>query len=151
MKPLIILLSTFIITLLVQKLTRKSINYIFAGRIAMSIMLIFTALGHFIFTEGMIKMIPDFLPHKNHLVILTGILEIVISISLFSTNLRPIFGWILIVFLIVILPTNIKASMENLNYQTGSYNRNGLSYLWFRIPLQLLFIGWSYFFTIIKQ
>ena len=53
-------------------------------------------------------------------------------------------------FFIAILPANIKASMENINYQTGELDGIGLEYLWFRIPLQLFFIVWV-FFTAIKR
>ncbi len=40
--------------------------------------------------------------------------------------------------------------MENINYQTGELDGNGLDYLWFRIPLQVFFIVWV-FFTAIKS
>ena len=56
----------------------------------------------------------------------------------------------LILFFIAILPANIKASLENINYQTGELNGNGIEYLWFRIPLQIVFILWVYFTTIKK-
>ena len=41
-------------------------------------------------------------------------------------------------------------SMENINYQTGELDGSGLEYLWFRIPLQLIFIGWVYITTFKK-
>lgn len=116
----------------------------------MCAMLLFTALGHFLFTEGMSKMIPDFIPLKSTVTILTGVLEIVIAIGLLFPNYQKTTGWILIAFLLLMLPANIKASLENLNYQTGAYDGKGLSYLWFRIPLQVFFIAWVYFFTLKK-
>lgn len=150
MKPLFILLLTFLVTVGFQKLFFKTINYSLSGRIAMCAMLLFTALGHFLFTEGMSKMIPDFIPLKSTVTILTGILEIVISIGLLFPNYQKTTGCILIVFLLLMLPANIKASLENLNYQTGNYDGKGITYLWFRIPLQLFFIAWVYFFTLRK-
>ncbi|WP_408031901.1 DoxX family protein [Tenacibaculum xiamenense] len=139
------------LSIIIQKLLNQDINFAFAGRLALSVMLIFTTIGHFIFTEGMSKMIPHFIPLKKSIVILTGFLELLISVGIFIPNIRLLSGWGLIVFLIIIVPTNIKASIENLNYQTGSYDGNGLSYLWFRIPLQLFFICWTYFFVILKK
>ncbi|MGG6230383.1 DoxX family protein [Tenacibaculum sp. SDUM215027] len=150
MKPLFILLLTFLVTVGVQKLFFKTINYSLSGRIAMCTMLLFTALGHFVFTEGMSKMIPNFIPLRSSIVTLTGVLEIMLAIGLLLPNYVKITGWILILFLLLILPTNIKASLENLNYQTGNYDGKGITYLWFRIPLQLFFIAWVYFFTLRK-
>lgn len=148
MKPLIVLLIIFIISTGVQKLFLKSANYTLSSRIAMSAMLLFTALGHFLFTEGMSKMIPDFIPQKSTVTILTGILEIILAIGLLLPNYQKITGWVLIIFLLFMLPANIKASLENLNYQTGTYDGKGIGYLWFRIPLQVFFIAWVYFSTI---
>ena len=51
-------------------------------------------------------------------------------------------------FFIAIIPANIKASMENINYQTGELDGSGLEYLWFRIPLQVFFIVWVFFSAI---
>ena len=39
-------------------------------------------------------------------------------------------------------------ALENINYQTGELNGPGLSYLWFRIPMQILFMVWVYFSAI---
>ena len=148
MKPLFILLLTFIISIGIQKLILKDINYLLSARIAMCAMLLFTALGHFLFTEGMSKMIPNFIPLKPTLVLVTGVLEIILAIGLLFPNYQKTTGWILIVFLLLMLPANVKASLENLNYQTGTYDGKGLSYLWLRAPLQLFFIAWIYFSTI---
>ncbi|GFD82909.1 DoxX family protein [Tenacibaculum mesophilum] len=150
MKPLFILLLTFIVSIGIQRLISKNINYLLSARIAMCTMLLFTALGHFLFTDGMSKMIPNFIPLKPTLVLATGILEIILAIGLLLPVYQKTTAWILIFFLLLMLPANIKASLENLNYQTGTYNGKGLSYLWFRIPLQLFFIAWVYFSTLKK-
>ncbi len=150
MKPLFVLLFVFLISIGIQKLLLKNINYSLSGRIAMCAMLLFTALGHLLFTEGMSKMIPDFIPLKSTVTILTGVLEIVMAIGLLFPNYQKTTGWILIAFLLLMLPANIKASLENLNYQTGTYDGKGLSYLWFRIPLQVFFIAWVYFSSLKK-
>ena len=110
----------------------------------MSFMLLFTATGHFLFTKGMSMMIPNFIPFKESLVYLTGFFEILIAFGLIIQNLKVISGWILIIFLLLMLPANIYASINNVNYQDGSFNGNGIIYLWFRIPLQILFITWAF-------
>ena len=114
----------------------------------MAAMLLFTAMGHFMFTEGMAAMMPDFVPFKKEMVYATGVLEILFAIGLLIPILKIRTAWLLILFFILILPANIKAAAENINYQTGELNGNGLDYLWFRIPLQIFFILWVYFTTI---
>ncbi|WP_405379719.1 hypothetical protein [Maribacter sp. LLG6340-A2] len=150
MKPLIVLISVFFIGLFIIKLRTKKTDWKLAGRIAMSAMLMFTAVAHFVFTDGMTQMIPDFFPLKKELVYVTGFLEFLFAVALLIPRTKTIAGWALIVFLLSILPANIKASIENINYQTGEMNGNGIEYLWFRIPLQMLFIAWV-FFTVIKD
>jgi len=148
MKPLLILLSSFLISLIVIKITNKEYDFALSGRIAMSIMLVFTAIGHFVFTKGMTLMIPSFIPYKETFVHLTGLFEILLAIGLLIPRFKYITGCILIIFLLLMLPANIYASMNNVNYQKGTFDGSGLTYLWFRIPLQFLFIVWTYLSTI---
>ena len=145
MKPLLVLLISFVLTLLVLRFITRDWNMALAGRIAMSIMLAFTAIAHFAFAEGMTAMIPSFLPMKEQLVTITGVMEFLFAIALLLPNYRTVTGWLLIAFFLAILPANIKASLEHINYQTGTTDGPGLMYLWFLIPLQLFFIFWVYF------
>lgn len=144
MKPLIVLLSVFAISLLTTKFVRGNLELALSGRIAMSAMLVFTAIAHFAFTKGMAMMLPDFIPFKTGIVYLTGIIEIAAAIGLFIPNFRVITAWLLIAFFILILPANIFAAIKHIDYQKGTFDGNGLTYLWFRVPLQILFIIWVY-------
>lgn len=144
MKPLIVLLTVFVVFLLVTKIFRGTCELALSGRIAMSAMLVFSAIGHFAFTEGMSLMIPDFIPFKTETVYLTGIAEIIFAFGLLLPNYRILTAWLLIIFLILVLPANIYASIKQVNYQKATFDGSGLSYLWFRIPLQILFIVWTY-------
>ena len=150
MKPLIVLVLASLISLVVLKITSGKYNLNLSIRIGMSVMLLFTALGHFLFPNGMALMIPDLIPFKKELIYLTAFLEILGAIGLHIPQFRRFTAWSLIVFFILMLPANIKASMIHLNYQKGTYDGPGLMYLWFRIPLQLLFI-FSVYFSSIKN
>lgn len=144
MKPLIVLLAVFFSSLFVAKLFRGNFEVALSGRIAMAAMLLFTAVAHFAFTKGMAMMLPDFVPYKTETVYLTGIIEIIAAIGLFVPNFRVITAWLLIAFFILILPSNIYAAIKHIDYQEGTSTGNGPAYLWFRIPLQFLFIVWTY-------
>jgi len=148
MKPLFVLLAVFALTLILQKIIWHAFNVPLAARIALSAMLLFTAMAHFAFTKGMVMMVPNFIPYKPAVVYLTGIIEMTAAIGLLLPGLRIWTGWLLILFFILILPANIQAAIQQIDYQKGTYTGSGLAYLWFRIPLQLLFIGWTYFSAI---
>lgn len=148
MKPLLILLGVFGCTLVYMKVVQPVIDLPLAGRIALSIMLLFTASGHFFFTGGMAKMIPDYVPSRKSLMIISGVAEVLAAIALFFPAWAAITGWLLIFFFVVSLPANIYASLHRINYQTEKADGPGLSYLWFRVPFQILLILWTYFAAI---
>ena len=148
MKPLIVLLIFFAIAIVLIKIFKQQYDVALAGRIAMAVMLLFTAMGHFAFTKGMSLMIPDFVPYKIVLVYLTGIIEIAAAIGLLIPSVRALTGWLLILFFLLLLPVNINAAIKHFDFQKGTYDGSGLNYLWFRVPLQLLFIIWTYFSSI---
>lgn len=148
MKPLLVLLGSFVIALLFLSFTGKGWNIPLAGRIGMAMMLLFTAVGHFTFAKGMSLMLPDFIPLKQLVVKGTGILEIAAALGLLFPATRTVTGWLLIIFFLLILPANIKAALHSIDYQQATFNGKGPSYLWFRIPLQLFFIAWVYLTTL---
>lgn len=150
METLIVLLGTFTISLLIIKLITKRFEISLAGRIAMSVMLVFTAISHFVFVKGMAMMI-SFLPWPTAIVYITGIIEIIGALALLIPKTRLLAGKLLILFFIFLLPANIYAACHNINLQSADYTGKGISYLWFRIPLQLLFMTWVYFSSIRNQ
>jgi len=148
MKPLIVLVAVFTIAALVSVIATSNWNLVFSGNLAMFLMLCLTAFGHFRFTRGMSLMLPPFVPAKATLVYLTGLLEAILGIALLFPALRMYAGYTLIAFFILILPANIYASARHINIEKGTYDGPGLPYLWFRIPLQIFFIAWTYCFSV---
>ena len=150
MKPLILLIAVFAISAVVSQLATGNWHLIFNGNLAMCIMLCFTALGHFKFTKGMTMMLPASIPLKLELVYFTGIAEIALGLALLFPSLRYVAGIILIVLFLVLLPANIHAAIKHINYETAAYDGKDISYLWVRIPMQVLFIVWVFFFSVKK-
>lgn len=144
MKPLIVLLLVFGLSWLVLRLWLPHADGMLAARIAMAAMLLFTALGHFMFTKGMTLMLPAFLPFREGIVYGTGILEIAAAAGLLLPVVKRETGIALIIFFVLLLPANIYAAAHQLDYEKGTYTGKGLAYLWFRVPLQLFFIAWVY-------
>ena len=148
MKPLFVLAIVFALSLAVAKLATGAWQPVTAGNTAMCVMLCFTAFGHFKFTGGMEKMIPHFVPFRKGLVYLTGVAEILLGLALLFQRVRYPAAVVLVILFTVMLPANINAAIHHIDFQTGSDNGKGPAYLWFRIPLQLFFIGWLLYFAI---
>lgn len=148
MKPLIVLITVFVTSIIILKISSGDVNLQLAARIAMATMLCFTAIGHFKYAPGMALMIPSIVPFKNELILLTGLFEMLAAIGLLLNPFQTPTAWLLIIFLLLVLPANINAAMKHVNYQKASYQGNGVVYLWLRIPLQLFFILWVYFSAI---
>lgn len=144
MKPLIILLVVFTLSLFATKIVNSNFDLSLSGKIALSVMLLFTAGAHFAYGKGMTMMLPDFIPYKTATIYLTGVIEIAAAFGLLIPALGALTGWLLIAFFILILPANIYAAIKQVDFEKGTFEGKGLSYLWFRIPLQILFIIWTY-------
>ena len=147
MKPLFVLIIVFLVSLAVSSFT-SGVDPNLSGKIALSVMLLFTSLGHFKFTQGMMMMMPQRLPAKKEFVVATGIIEILAAIGIHVPAISRLTGILLIIFFILILPSNISAAMRHVNYEKADYSGQGVQYLWFRVPFQVLLIGWTYLFVI---
>ena len=151
MKPLFVLALAFVVSLLATKLFNGEPAFSLSGRIAMSAMLLFTAFGHFAFPTGMAEMIPPTIGFRIGIIYLTGVIEIAAAVGLLINPLQFLAAWLLIIFFIAVLPANVYAATQKIDYQTGKNTGSGTQYLWFRVPLQLFFVAWVYFFAIYSK
>lgn len=149
MKPLLVLLIASTIILLITHAISGGWNYVIAGNLGMAAMLLFTSLGHFIYSQGMMLMVPGFIPGKKTLVYVVGVFEALFAIGLCIPSARRLTADLLILFFLLILPANINAAYKSVDYQTATYQGRGVSYLWLRIPMQILFIVWAAYFGLI--
>ncbi len=124
------------------------VDFELSGKIALAGTMATTGLFHFIWTKGMILMMPAFLPAKKMLVYITGILEILVAPGLLIPVTTRITAILLIIFLVLILPSNIEGARKKVNLSKGDFTGPGLNYLWQRIPIQLVLIGWTYWFCL---
>jgi uncharacterized membrane protein len=149
MAPLIILLISFILFFLTNKFfLNEKYTLSLIGRVALAIMLVITGVAHFINTDLMNAMLPEVIPLKKEIVLFTGALEIAASVGLIMNKTSKLTSILLILFFIVIIPANIKGNIDQV--PLGGMEK-GIEYLYFRIPLQLLFIAWAYYFGIRKN
>jgi uncharacterized membrane protein len=93
-------------------------------------------------------MLPPSIPFKKVIVYITGLIEILAGVGLLIKPCRHTTSVLLVIFFIMILPANVYAAINKVNYEKGNYSGNDLKYLWFRIPLQIFFVEWVCYFGI---
>ncbi|HEX6126478.1 MAG TPA: DoxX family membrane protein [Pyrinomonadaceae bacterium] len=146
MAPLIFLLATFTVLFLVNKyVLGKHLSLSLIGRVSMAMMLLVTGISHFTNTAEMVEMMPDFMPAKRGIVYLTGVIELMAVVGLLWDRTTRLASILLIIFFICVLPANIAGSLKSVQYGGMEY---GPWYLLFRIPLQIFFIWWVWYFGV---
>ena len=146
MAPLIILLVSYGLLLAVDRfLLKGKLSHSMIGRISMALMLIATGITHFTSTDLMVEMMPEFLPAKREIVYFTGVCELLAVIGLVWNRTAKLTSVMLIIFFLAVLPANIVGSIKEV--RLGGME-NGVMYLLFRVPLQIFFIFWVYYFGI---
>jgi len=144
MTTIAIMLGLLVLPLLVavsyERLTgRALLDRRTAGCVGVTLVFLFTGVGHFVLTEPMAEMLPPWVPARIPLVYVTGVLELVAAVAILFTPLRRTVGWCLIVLLLLFLPVNIYAAIQQVGMGGHEW---GPVYLLIRVPLQALLIGW---------
>lgn len=147
----LVLIATFLLSLIVIKLRQGKWHFSLAAQIAMSVVLLLTAIGHFLIIEEVSRMMPFFVPLKRELIYLIGVWEILLAIGLLIPGYKHIAAWLLILFFVLVLPTTIKSALENITYLAVEGDEYDDFNLWFGVPWQLCLILWVYFSTLKKK
>lgn len=115
------------------------------GRLGLALVFAFTGIGHFLKTDEMAEMLPTWVSARRQIIQLTGVLEWLFAMCLFIPPLVRPTGYLMVAFLIAVLPSNVSAAMRRVDF--GGH-RAGPVYLLARVPLQLLLMAWTYWFVI---
>lgn len=115
------------------------------GRIGVSLVFAFTAVGHFIKTTQMTQMLPPWVPMRIPLICVTGLFELLVAVAILISSVSRHASMTLCIFLILILPSNVYAAFQQVDF--GGHGA-GPVYLLVRVPLQLFLIGWVYWFGV---
>ena len=115
------------------------------GRVGLSLFFAFTALGHFVRPEEMAAMLPPSVPYRVGLIYLTGVFELMGAAGVWVPRLRRLTGLCLMVLLLAILPANVYAAINRVEF--GGH-AGGPAYLLVRVPFQFFVIWWTYYATV---
>ena len=148
MPILIVLIFSFILAVSVSFLRQRQLNYRLCGRIALAAMFLFAGVSHFVFDDGMVKMLPEFTPLRYLIIYLTGLIEIAFAFGFLRSQYSRLTGILAIAFLFCVFPANIYAAINSVEF---GGNVNGVKYLLFRVPLQLFLIGWIWLASVSKS
>jgi uncharacterized membrane protein len=115
------------------------------GRIGVFLVFAFTGVGHFVRTAGMAQMLPPWVPMRTSLIYSSGVFELLAAIAILIPPISRYAGVLLCVFLLLVLPSNIYAAFQRVDFGGHGF---GPMYLLVRVPLQLFLIGWVYWFAV---
>ncbi len=146
--PLIVLAILFVPTLIAAVIAYRTTSYgiiNLGGVLGYAAAFAFFSVGHFVITDEMVSMLPEFIPGRRSLVYATGLLEAGLALALIPTRTRAYAGLGCIVVLILFFPGNIYAAINGVG--PGGHQW-GPVYLLVRSPLQALLIFWGYWFAV---
>ena len=111
----------------------------------LSAQLCFVGYLHLISPDFFVAIIPAALPNPEWLNVIAGLAEIVLGVYLLEPRTRVFAAWGVIALAIAVFPVNVNMMLENIGEGgpgTGDSVTN-----WVRLPFQLVFIVWAWWFT----
>ncbi|WP_230851951.1 DoxX family protein [Pseudoalteromonas luteoviolacea] len=142
---LFLLISPLVIHYVISHLKSTSPNVQKFACWGLGLAYLFFFIGHFVKTQGMVEMLPAWIPYRLALVYLTGILELVVGIALFIPKYQVRAAKAAIAMFVLFFPANVYAAINSIGLGGHQW---GPIYLLIRGPLQLILISWAYFLCI---
>ena len=100
---------------------------------------------HFVRPKPFVRIVPKFLPAPLALVYISGFFEVLGGVGLLIPGTRPWAAWGLIALYVAVFPANIYMLTHNISLNPRKPIPRWA--LWLRLPFQLVFIAWAYWFT----
>lgn len=98
---------------------------------------------HLLHPEPFIAIVPSFFPHPFHLVIISGVAEIMGGVGLLIPFVQVAAAWGLVALFIAVFPANINMVVNHLPF--GNLHSPFLA--WIRLPFQAVLVAWAYWYT----
>ena len=100
---------------------------------------------HFVRPKLFVRIVPKYLPAPLALVYISGLFEVLGGLGLLIPATRPYAAWGLIALYIAVFPANVYMLTHNISLDPKKPIPRWA--LWLRLPFQLVFIAWAYWFT----
>ena len=108
----------------------------------LSVFFVYFGIDHFINPDFYLSIMPPAFPLHAEAVYISGFFEILGGICVLIPSLRKLAGWELIALLVSVYPANIYMAIN-----PEAFPEISIGLLYFRLPLQFLFIYWAYSIT----
>ncbi len=145
---LFVLLATFAMFCGLGFLLSPDNYLVLAGRLAMSVMLVFSAVSSYVYQEGILLTYPIFFSDvwKQKLILANADFKIALAAGFVLKDLAQISAIFIIAYFILSFSTDIKACKKNISIKRANYTGHGSWLILIKIPSQLIFIFWTYYF-----
>jgi uncharacterized membrane protein len=108
----------------------------------LAIAFIASGINHFVNPGFFIAIMPAYLPAHAELVALSGVFEILGGLGVLVPRTRSLAGWGLVALLVAVFPANLHIALN-----PELFPDVAPAGLYFRLPIQFVFIAWSYWAT----
>ncbi len=99
---------------------------------------------HFTSPEFFVAIVPKALPAPLTLVYVSGFFEILGGLGLLLPQTRRAAAWGLVALYVAVFPANINMAIHQIQPTGGHIS---VAAMWIRLPFQVLFIAFAYWFT----
>ena len=110
--------------------------------LGLSLFFVYFGIDHFVNPDFYLSIMPPAFPLHAEAVYISGFFEILGGICVLIPSLRKLAGWGLIALLVSVYPANIYMAIN-----PEAFPEISIGLLYFRLPLQFLFIYWAYSIT----
>jgi len=107
---------------------------------------IFAGYNHLANPEFYVAIMPPNLPEPELLNVISGLAEIVLGVFLLEPRTRALAAWGTIALLVAVFPANIYVATANIGPE-GPGSGGGMAN-WIRLPFQIVFIAWAWWYTL---
>lgn len=119
-----------------------------AARAGMAVAMAFAGLSHLFMPTPFVQHLPTWVPAREELVFLTGLLEIALGAALLLRRpLQQRAGLALAAYLVAVFPANVYVAAAGIDVD----GQPGGAYPWLRLPLQLVFVAWALWSTRVAE
>lgn len=136
---LALLLLPYAATRITAAYTQRKADLHRPAALGAGLLFAFTAFGHFAMTDAMVQMLPDVVPMRRTIVLMTGVLEVLVAIGFLFARTRRAAAIAALCMLVAFFPANVYAAF--IQAPMGGHVW-GPAYLLLRAPVQLIIIGW---------
>ena len=114
----------------------------FALKLLFGLFFVGAGINHFLRTGFYLRMMPPYVPLHLAMVQTSGVAEIVLGVLLLIPRTSAVAAWGLIALLVAVFPANVQMALH-----PETFPEFRPAVLWMRLPLQAVFIAWSFWYT----